>query len=245
MSDLAILQARMAQGLLSGCYDAFTDTLAAGLVAPGEALDIHRNTATGCLIEALRLSYPTVLALVGEDFFDQTAMAFVKAHPPASPWLTGYGSDFAAFLAADVGAGDLPYLPDVARLDLALETVAADAVGQDGLQLDVGGALLILDASLRVIELDYPAAAIRDAIEDDSAALGGIDITPCRHALALWRAPGGAKLRPIGCTAFAFLSALFHGDDIEAAISPGDPSEILSDVFTAPFARVTLMESGQ
>jgi hypothetical protein len=240
MSELALLQSRMAHGLIGGRYDALAGALRAGSIATDEALDIHRNTATGGLIKALRLSHPTVLALVGDAFFDQMAAAYVRTYPPTSPWLTGYGASF-----ADVLAGDLPYLADVARLDFALEAVAADALGIEGAGLDLGDARLTLDRSLRLIALDYPAAAIRDAVEDDPGALPAIDVAPRRHALALWRAPGGARLRAIGPLAEAFLSALLGGGDIEAALGDADPSTLVADVFTAPFARLTLMEENR
>src|SRR6202000_1958685 len=108
-------------------------------------------TALHGLVNALRLSCPTVDALVGEAFFDQAAQAFVQDHPPASAWLTGYGASFADFLDAYEPARDLPYLADVARFDFAIEPVGGEAAGLDGRSLDLGEAVLILDASLRLI----------------------------------------------------------------------------------------------
>jgi Putative DNA-binding domain len=246
MSELARLQTRMAQALLDGRDGALGAEVRAGPVAAAEALALHRNTALHGLVNALRLTYPTVDALVGEAFFDQAALAFVEDHPPASPWLTGYGLRFADFLASYDFAADIPYLPDVARLDAAIEAVAGQSLGEDGLQLDLGPVLLTLDASLRVIALDYPAAAIRDAIEDDDDALATIDMTPRRHGLALWRTPAGAALRPLGPTSTAFLKALLHGGDLEAALTDGgDAAMLQSEVFAAPFARLAIVERPQ
>jgi hypothetical protein len=215
MSDLAQLQRAMAEGLLSGRFEDIVSQVRPGPIAAAEALSIHRNTALHGLVQALRLSHPTVDALTGEAFFDQAALAFIDSHPPSSPWLTPYGSAFADFLRAYPPASSLPYLADVARLDFAIDAVANDALGRDGLQFDLGEALLTLDASVRVIQLDWPAAAIRDAVE-----------------------AGDEALAPLS---FAFLSTLFAGGDLEALLSDvGDFAPLQSEVFAAPFARLIL-----
>jgi len=242
MPDLAQLQTELVQSLLSGRFGALETDVLIGPITAAEAFSVHRNTALGGLVNALRLTCPTVHALVGAAFFDQAALAFIEDAPPASAWLTGYGAGFAGFLAAYAFAADLPYLADVARLDAAIEAAGCAAVGRDGLELDLGEALLTLDASLRVLSLRYPAAAIRDAIEaGDDAALAAIDLTPASHALALWRRPDGAATRPLGRLPAAFLAAIVDGCDIEAVLATAQPDDLAalqSDVFAAPFARI-------
>jgi hypothetical protein len=239
MPDLTALQGAMARGLLTGRLDGLEHLILPGPVLPSEALAVHRNTALHGLVNALRLGCPTVDALVGESFFDQAALAFVQAHPPSSAWLTGYGGGFADFLDSYAPAADLPYLGDVARLDCAIEAVAGQAPGQDGLQLDLGAVLLSLDASLRVVALDHPALAIREALETDEDALAAIDMRPRRHAVALWRGMEGARVRPLGPLAVALLDALLTGADADAVLgSGGDLSSLQSEIFAAPFARL-------
>lgn len=239
MAELAALQAAMAQALISGRHDAVAGAIRSGPIAVEEALAVHRNTALHGLVNALRLSHPTVDALVGEDFFEQTARAFVLAHPPASAWLTGYGAGFADFLQTHEPVRDLPYLADVARFDFALEAVGAEAPGLDGAALDLGEAMLILDASLRLVELDYPAAAIRDAIGEDEARLAMLDVSPRRHVLALWRLPDGIGLRLLGPASAAFLQAMTDGRDPGDALIGADLDALQGEVFAAPFARIT------
>jgi len=57
--------------------------------------------------------------LVGEAFFDAVAGHFVRAHPPSSPLMMFYGSEFPVFLEGFEPAKQLPYLPDMARLEHA------------------------------------------------------------------------------------------------------------------------------
>ena len=246
MSDLAALQGRMAAALLHGRFDGLDAVILAGPVAPAEALGLHRNTVLHALVNALRLTFPTVNALVGEAFFDQAALAFVAANPPSRACLTGYGADFPAFVQTDPLCASLPYLADVARLDAAVEEVGALCIGVDGEVVDLDQATLTLDASLRVLSLTRPAAAIRDAIEaDDDAALAAVDPAPDRYDHALWRRPEGAAIRPLSPVAAAFLDAVLArrppDEALQAALAENqDLSPLQSEIFTAPFARLTL-----
>jgi len=241
MADLATLQAGMARALLAGRFDEISAGVAPGLILAEEALSIHRDTALGGLVNALRLGHPTVLALVGEDFFDQAARAFVRSAPPASAWLTGYGEGFADFLSAYDLAQSLPYLADVARFDFALDQVAHEAPGEDGPALDLGEAVLTLDASLSLVALDYPADAIRDALAEDEDRLGSIDMRTRRRTLALWRLPDGAGLRPLGPVSARFARAMLDGQDLSDFEAPKEDLAVLAaELFSAPFARLSL-----
>jgi hypothetical protein len=239
--QLAALQARMARALLDG--DGADLDLAPGPITAAEALGLHRNTALYGLVNALRLTYPTVDALVGEAFFDQAALAFVQQQPPRSPCLADYGAQFPAFTTGYAPAQGLPYLGDVARLDRAVAQVAGGLAGQDGIALDLGEAVLVLDASLTLLMLDHPADAIRDAVEAGDAALGALDVSPRPTALALWRRGAGAAVRALSPLPAAFLGALLEGRDPEWAIAPllaqgADPARLQEEVLAAPFARL-------
>ena len=246
MSDLMALQTRMAQGLLDGGFDGLAAHVLAGPIGADEALGLHRNTILYALSNALRLTFPTVDALVGEAFFDQAALAFVAARPPSRACLTGYGAGFPCFLERYEPAADLPYLGDVARLDAAVEDVGARSLGQDGVTVDLGQAILTLDASVRMLALTYPAAAIRDAIEaGDDQALAAVDPAPRRYLHSLWRRPEGAAIRPLDPGPAAFLAAVLDGHPPDAALQAAlaeseDLTLLQSQIFAAPFARLTV-----
>jgi hypothetical protein len=245
MAELAALQAQMAQALLAGRFDVVEPRLQPGLIQADEALSVHRDTALGGLMNALNLSFPTVLALVGEDFFDQAALAFIEQSPPASAWLTGYGEGFAGFLEAYEFAQELSYLADVARFDFAVDQVAHAAQGMDGRTLDLGEAVLTLDASLRLIDLDYPADAIRDALGEDEERLAGIDMRRRSRTLGLWRLPEGAGLRSLSPVSAAFVTAVLDGAGLSDFDAPEEDLAALSaEVFSAPFARLSPKTAG-
>lgn len=105
-----------------------------GLLAPGgrpagRRFDVYRNNVAVSLTEALEAGFPVLRRLVGEAFFKAMAGVFLRSHPPASPVLSDYGADLPAFIERFEPASGLPYLADVARLELALRRAyhAADA----------------------------------------------------------------------------------------------------------------------
>lgn len=86
---------------------------------PAQRFAVYRNNVMVSLIDALADSYPVVQALVGEEFFRAMARVFAMAHPPRSPVMAYYGHDFAEFIQSFVPAASVPYLADVARLEMA------------------------------------------------------------------------------------------------------------------------------
>ncbi len=96
-----------------------------GLITPDGApatrrYAIYRNNVTVGLTEALEAGFPVIRKIVGEKFFQAMAVVFVRNHPPTSPILSGYGGEMPGFLRGFAPVAHLKYLPDVARLELAL-----------------------------------------------------------------------------------------------------------------------------
>ena len=113
-TELSSFQDRFAEALWAP-PDAVPDHLRDLTDQPGFA--VYRNTVVRGCIDALQANYPTVLRLVGEDWFRAAAALHARAQPPVDTRLLVYGADFSGFLARFAGAADLPYLAGVARLD--------------------------------------------------------------------------------------------------------------------------------
>lgn len=120
----------------------------AGLLSPsggpaGKRFDVYRNNVAVSLTEALESGFPTVRKLVGDAFFKAMAGVFLRANPPEDPRLALYGTKFPGFLARFEPAARLPYLPDIARLDLGLRQSyhAADAVPLDARAMEPAAVL--------------------------------------------------------------------------------------------------------
>lgn len=137
---------------------------------PQRRFDVYRNNVASSLIGALADTFPVVQALVGEEFFRAMAGVFVRRHPPLSPLLARYGEGFPEFVETFEPARGLPYLPDVARLELArLQALhAADATSIDARALAallgagerVGELRLALHPSLRLLASGFAVVSI-------------------------------------------------------------------------------------
>lgn len=95
----------------------------------GRRFDVYRNNVAASLTRALAEGFPVIERLLGPDFFRAMAGIFLRAHPPEDPRLQLWGGKFPGFLARFGPVSHLPYLPDVARLELGLRQSyhAADA----------------------------------------------------------------------------------------------------------------------
>lgn len=86
---------------------------------PATRFAVYRNNVMVSLIDALADTYPVVQALVGEEFFRAMARVFAQTNPPRSTIMAYYGRNFAEFVATFPPAASVPYLADVARLEMA------------------------------------------------------------------------------------------------------------------------------
>lgn len=114
---------------------------------PARRFAVYRNNVMVSLIDALADTFPVTQELVGEDFFRAMARRFALAHPPRSRILAYYGQEFPAFVAAFPPAVAVPYLADVARLEM-LRVLAYHAADAEVLGMDEIGVALADEATL-------------------------------------------------------------------------------------------------
>ncbi|NOT69566.1 MAG: DUF2063 domain-containing protein [Methylophilaceae bacterium] len=137
---------------------------------PAARFAVYRNNVQVSLVNALADTFPVTQALVGEAFFRAMAQLYVKAEPPRSRVLAFYGVSFARFIEQFPPAATVPYLADVARLEMqrvhayhATDALAlsADSIAQvltDGenlprLQIQFHPALSLLKSPYAVVSL--------------------------------------------------------------------------------------------
>jgi hypothetical protein len=81
--------------------------------------DVYRNNMVAGLVDALKSTFPAIQRLVGDEYFQAAARAYIDQYPPRSPVLLLYGESFGEFLDQLPSASGVPYLGDVARLEWA------------------------------------------------------------------------------------------------------------------------------
>ena len=107
--------------------------IVAGGMKPEARIGIYRANVLGNYRSALAATYPVTKRLVGAPFFDAASDNFVRSHPSTRGDINRYGADFSEFLGSYPPAHDLKYLPDVARLEWAVDqaNIARDAASFD------------------------------------------------------------------------------------------------------------------
>ncbi|WP_298354351.1 DUF692 family multinuclear iron-containing protein [Rhodoblastus sp.] len=190
---------------------------------------VYRNNSAVAAIEALKAQFPTVSRLVGDEAFRGAARAFAQETPPVSPILADYGREFPDFLARFLENQDVtevPYLPDVARLDWAvLQALRAPQTEPCPLArlaaLDLAAIVVArvkLHPSLALVASDWPLLALRDP--------EGRKIADWRGATILVLRPDAeSRLMALAPGAAAFLSACGGGATLGEAAEAGDSAE--------------------
>lgn len=206
-----------------------------GLTAPDgtpatRRFAIYRNNVAASLTAALETAFPLLRRLLGEDFFRAMAGIHLRAHPPRSPLLMHYGADMPAFLATFPPVAHLPYLPDVARLELARRAVyhAADSAPFDPAPLagqDLAALRLTPAPTLRLLRSRWPLHAIWTAQTD--GASGPLPRGP--QSLIVTRPGFDPVIDLLPEPDAETLAALIAGAPLGAALPDGhDPAPLLA-----------------
>ena len=194
---------------------------AAALTTGGDArIGVYRNTITANYRNAMAATYRVVREITGDAFFDAATDAFVAAHPSTGGDLNVYGREFGAFLASYPHARELPYLPDVARLEWALDECvrAADPHVAAVETIAVLGALapeelaarrLGLDPSCRLVHSRFPVMRIWQAHQDSGDF--DIDFEAGVDHLLVRREKGSPVIERVSPAEYAWLAALAEG----------------------------------
>jgi hypothetical protein len=187
--------------------------------------NVYRNNVAVSLTEALVTGFPVIHKLVGDAFFRAMAGVFLRAHPPRSAVLSGYGADLPSFLDSFPPVAHLPYLADVARLELALRASyhAADHRPLPPARLTalppeiLAETRFALAPSLVLLRAAHPAHDIWRANTDPGAPAPGKG--PQDIAVARIRFDPEPHL--LGPGAFAFLDALRTSATLGEAAAAG------------------------
>ena len=185
---------------------------------------VYRNNVIVNLIEVLENGFPIVRRIVGDEFFRAMAGVFVRRHPPQSPILTLFGTEMPGFLEGFEPVRSLPYLPDTARLELALRRSyhAADHDPVPASQLtgmspeQIEGSSIALAPSFDLLRSRFPIHGVWLANTGGKSkpAAASEDVAIVRRGFD----PVPRLLKP---GEFEFLQALRGGDGLGSAYASG------------------------
>ncbi len=169
MSDLNQTLSLFARAIVSG--EAVSTEIIAAYpnYSCDTAIEVYRNNYRGNLHDALACAYPVIVQLVGDDFFRFLAKKYIEYNQSSSTNMHDYGAVMANFLADFEPVRQLPYLPDMARLEWACH-VAYYADDRVPLSLESLAQIpaaryadLVLQTAGQVIRSSFPVAAIWQA----------------------------------------------------------------------------------
>lgn len=211
---------------------------------PAQRFAVYRNNVTISLIDALADTFPVTLAMVGDEFFRAMARLFVHAEPPRSALLVFYGERFPDFIQGFAPAAELPYLADLARLEIHYVKAyhAADAAplalpelaGLLGDESALARVRFTLHPSLHLIRSRYAVVSLWAAHQgaDPTSRLGVID-THHGEAAIVMRQGLAVAVIPIEQGAAEFIDNLHNHYSFAAAANTatafnlGDALELL------------------
>ncbi|HET7032094.1 MAG TPA: DNA-binding domain-containing protein [Casimicrobiaceae bacterium] len=228
MSSLAELQRRFADALYApeGATPGFG---IAGTAPAPERMDIYRRAIFANYRKALTATYPAVQRILGESVFADLVDAYVRARPSMSGDLNDYGDTFGAFLAQHPSSAALPHLPDLARLEWAIDEVsrAADDVISPERVLEALAAVaperlpglgLRLAARCRLVASPFPILRIWQANAPGADGDPRAPTDSPGDALAVRRDPDGIVIERLPISDFEWLAALAKGATLAAAM---------------------------
>jgi hypothetical protein len=247
MSELQQLQTAFTRALLQG------DDTVAGMILgdglqPEARLALYRHHVFTTLTDVLQAAYPVVCRLVDERFFAYAAAHYIRQEPPSGPCLFEYGASFPDFLATFPPCQGLAYLPDVARLEWAVQaawyaeqTVPLELTCLQGFAPEELEALQFsFDPAVAYLASPWPVDRIWRVNQSEAAADEIVPLDAGATYLEVGRHNDDSVVQALPPATWSFRAALATGqrlaDALEAALAiipDFDLSLALQELFAA------------
>ena len=223
----------------------------AGIVNPDGAaaskrFDVYRNNVAVSLSDALEAAFPVVRKLVGDDFFRAMAGVYLRKHPPKTPLMMFYGDAMPQFLGRFEPTKKFGYLPDIAKIELAMRHAyhAADANPIDAQALGALPAEALMSAKLRIapatrtVASQFPIHAIYRVNTQADAPKPVMQ----PEAVLITRAGFDPSLHLINAAAATCITALKDGQSLGQAMAMADDTLDLGAVLGLLLAQGAVTE---
>jgi hypothetical protein len=236
MDQMADLQTTFRRALLDPALPVPAAVCGATRRRADRRFAVYRNNVVVGLIAALAQRFPVVRRLVGDAFFEGMARVYVMACPPVSPIMLLYGENFPDFVENFAPAANVPYLCDVARLEMARGRAyhAADAAPVEPRAFAALRAERLADLrfefhpSVSIIRSPYPVVSIWRVNDDPDHAA---PIAPWAPETALIARPfDDVEVTRLAPGVAEFLLRLLHNGTMSDAVRAGQEAATDFDV---------------
>ncbi|HEU4781161.1 MAG TPA: DNA-binding domain-containing protein, partial [Steroidobacteraceae bacterium] len=232
-ATLSLSQRDFAQALLDGQQQCPAGLRSWNGSDPAARFAVHRNNVVSSLVAALADTFPVTRQLVGEAFFPGMARQFVTCTPPRSPVLALYGEGFPAFVQRFEPVRRLPYLADVARLEVlrvrAFHAADAPVLSADDIArhlLDpqaLPGARVEFHPSASMLASRFAIVALW-AAHQGVGEIAGVDPAQPQSALVL-RQQDDVAIIPVERSSAGFFTRLLAGATLGEAGAAAESDE--------------------
>jgi hypothetical protein len=248
MSDLYGTQKAFANALRGGAAAAVPSSHFLGDEELIERrLALYRGNVLSAVRKALVAAYPVSREVVGDEFFEALTRRYWQESPSKSGDLHDYGATFASFVADFEHTRDLPYLPDLMRVEWSVHRAygAADAPGLKPQALaavtaeNQGALRLSLVPGTALVRSKYPVVQIWSIHQPGYAGEFAVDWEQAQRAL-IARVGQRVAVTAVSAASFAFFEALERRLVLQEALAYVQneaPDADLAQVVTEAIAR--------
>lgn len=226
-------QALFAQAVLDAQYECPKGLKTWNGSDPATRFAVYRNNVAVSLTDALADTFPVTQELVGEEFFRAMARAFIQEHPPRSRVLTWLGEAFPDFIESFSPAASVPYLSDVARLEMcrvhayhAADIVPCDAQAINAFVSDpekLPNLRLGLHPSLHVVHSRFAVFSLW-AAHHGAMCISTVNPSMAETAL-IFRSGLDVEIVELPASAGLFIEQLRIGEKLSFAANATDSSD--------------------
>jgi hypothetical protein len=191
---------------------------------PGNGLKTYRSNLVFGLLSALRETYPFTHALLGGNNFNFLGREYIYSHPSRNGDLMEYGAEFDGFLAGRGEVANLPFLPEVAGLEWAMDRafyseLASSLSFKTAISgKDPGSIKLKFPSSLKLLRTQYQVIKYWRQFRD-----GGLDrvsnhpFPPGEENIVVWGSEGLPRECLVNSLVGSFLKDLLQGAPLSQA----------------------------
>jgi hypothetical protein len=187
--------------------------------------DFYRSNFQAICLQTMKSTFPVMLRLVGNDFFETLVVRHGIKHPSTSGDLTSLGNTFSQFLKEDELVEEYPYFSEVATLEYLVHLTYYET-DSDTLSLPfylqkagegIGQSKLVFRPTTHLCHSKWANAPIWLAHQSEEVAELNCSIDSACYSLVL-RHQWDVTVHVIPESSFVALSALFNGSTLEDAL---------------------------
>lgn len=241
MSELAALQREFGAAIES--LDRAAEAAALFRGPSGKALErlsVYRGNVVGACTKALAGAYPIVAKIVGESFFEGLAREYLRRFPSTSGDLNEFGASLPQFVARFEHTQDLPYLPDVARMEWLAHRAyyAADGAAPGS----------CLAPSCALLASPWPLARIWEVHQDDYEGEFSVDLEAGPDRILIYRPRFRVLVGTLSAGSYRFLERCGAGASLAAALDAAlvaEPGFDLGAALAAWIGANVIVDAGE